>query len=97
MIPVQVFSCKICKIFKDTYFEEHLEATTSDVSKNGDKRVNILLVRYDFGESGLVGSGVMIVIGTFPVQILQGTRLDSKNLTTFRSPIGRSKIDEKSF
>ena len=48
MIPIQVFSCKICKIFKNTYFEEHLEATTSDVSKNGDKRVNILLVRHDF-------------------------------------------------
>ena len=25
--PTQVFSCKICKIFKNTYFEEHLQTT----------------------------------------------------------------------
>ena len=27
--PTQVFSCEICEIFKNTYFEEHLRTTTS--------------------------------------------------------------------
>ena len=27
--PAQVFSSKICKIFKNTYFEEHLRETAS--------------------------------------------------------------------
>ena len=27
--PTQVFSCKICEIFKNTYFEEHLQTTAS--------------------------------------------------------------------
>ena len=30
--PAQVFSCKICKIFKNTYFEEHLRMTASEIS-----------------------------------------------------------------
>ena len=25
--PTQVFSCEICKTFKNTYFEEHLQTT----------------------------------------------------------------------
>ena len=29
--PTQVFSCKYCKIFKSTFFEEHLQATASAV------------------------------------------------------------------
>ena len=28
--PTQVFSRKICEIFKSTYFEEHLRATASE-------------------------------------------------------------------
>ena len=28
-----VFSCEICEIFKNIYFEEHLRATASKVSK----------------------------------------------------------------
>ena len=28
--PTQVFSCKICKIFKNTYFEKHLQTTASE-------------------------------------------------------------------
>ena len=27
--PTQVFSCEICEIFKNTYFEEHLRTTDS--------------------------------------------------------------------
>ena len=27
--PPQVFSCKYCEIFKNTYFEEHLETAAS--------------------------------------------------------------------
>ena len=27
--PTQVFFCKICEIFKNTYFEEHLRTTAS--------------------------------------------------------------------
>ena len=30
--PTQVFSCGICKIFKSTYFEEHLRTTASETS-----------------------------------------------------------------
>ena len=26
--PTQVFSCEICEIFKDTYFEDYLRTTT---------------------------------------------------------------------
>ena len=33
--PTQVFSCKICEIFKGTYFEEHLQTTAcNDSQKN---------------------------------------------------------------
>ena len=28
----QVFSCEFCKIFKNTFFTEHLWATASDIS-----------------------------------------------------------------
>ena len=28
--PTQVFSCNVYEIFKNTYFEEHLEETVSD-------------------------------------------------------------------
>ena len=28
--PTQVFSCEICEIFKNTYFEEHLRTTASE-------------------------------------------------------------------
>ena len=27
--PTQVFSCEICEIFKNTYFEEHMRTTAS--------------------------------------------------------------------
>ena len=27
--PTQVFSCKICKTFKNTYFEEHMRTTSA--------------------------------------------------------------------
>ena len=27
--PTEVFSCEICEIFKNIYFEEHLRTTTS--------------------------------------------------------------------
>ena len=27
--PTQVLSCEVCKTFKDTYFEEYLQTTTS--------------------------------------------------------------------
>ena len=27
--PAQVFSCEVCKIFKNTFFTEHLQATAS--------------------------------------------------------------------
>ena len=27
--PTQVFSCEYCEIFKNTYFEEHLQTTAS--------------------------------------------------------------------
>ena len=29
LTPAQVFSCEICKIFKNTYFDEHLRTTAS--------------------------------------------------------------------
>ena len=28
--PTQMFSCEICKVFKNTYFEEHLQMTASE-------------------------------------------------------------------
>ena len=28
--PTQVFSCKICEVFKSNYFEEHLRMTASE-------------------------------------------------------------------
>ena len=30
--PTQVFSCKDCKIFKNTYFEKHLRTVASTVA-----------------------------------------------------------------
>ena len=30
---VQVFACEICKTFKNTYFEEHLQMTASSFMK----------------------------------------------------------------
>ena len=32
--PTQVFSCEICKIFKNIYLEEHLPTTVSDPEYN---------------------------------------------------------------
>ena len=32
--PTQVFSCEICKIFKNTYFEEHLRTAASVLSSS---------------------------------------------------------------
>ena len=32
-VPTQVFSCEICEIFKNIYFEEHMR-TTSSVSES---------------------------------------------------------------
>ena len=32
--PTQVFSCGICKIFNNTYFEEHLQTTASQTCSN---------------------------------------------------------------
>ena len=29
--PIQMFSCEICEILRNTYFEEHLRTTTSKV------------------------------------------------------------------
>ena len=34
--PKQVFSCEICKIFKNTYFAEHLRTAASDGSKSDE-------------------------------------------------------------
>ena len=34
--PIQVISCKICKIFKKNYFEEHLRTTASGGGSSGD-------------------------------------------------------------
>ena len=31
----QVFSCKICEIFENIYFEEHLQITTSEYDMRG--------------------------------------------------------------
>ena len=28
--PTQLFSCEICEIFKNTYFEEHIRRATSN-------------------------------------------------------------------
>ena len=28
--PAQIFSCEICRIFKNTYFQEHLQTAASD-------------------------------------------------------------------
>ena len=30
LAPTQVFTCEMCKIFKNTYFEEHLRTITPD-------------------------------------------------------------------
>ena len=30
VLPTQVFSCEYCKIFKNTYFEEHLRTAASE-------------------------------------------------------------------
>ena len=34
--PTQVFSCEICEIFKNTYFEEHLWMAASTIKKSID-------------------------------------------------------------
>ena len=32
--PTQVFSCDICEIVKNIYFEEHLQTITSNICRN---------------------------------------------------------------
>ena len=32
--PTQVFSCQYCEIFKNTYFEEHLQTTATYILQN---------------------------------------------------------------
>ena len=40
--PTQVFSCDYCKVFKNTYFEEHLQTVASVCSKDLLKYHNCL-------------------------------------------------------
>ena len=35
--PTQVFSCEICEIYKNTYFEEHLRTTASEKRNQYEK------------------------------------------------------------
>ena len=40
--PTQVFSCEICKIFKNAYFEAHLPTTASGIINTSLKNVKFL-------------------------------------------------------
>ena len=35
-IPIQVLSCEISEIFKNTYFKEYLPSTASDIHNNNE-------------------------------------------------------------
>ena len=39
----QVLSCKICKLFKSNYFEEHLSTSASKVYLEGDSNTGVFL------------------------------------------------------
>ena len=41
--PIQVFSCDYCKVFKKTYFEEHLRTAASVYSKDLLKYKNCVI------------------------------------------------------
>ena len=41
--PTQVFSCEYCEIFKNTYFEEHLQTAASKGSIKNNSSVLIPL------------------------------------------------------
>ena len=41
--PAQVFSCEYCKIFKNTYFEEHLLTAASDFTTTENSRKPLVL------------------------------------------------------
>ena len=43
--PTQVFSCDYCKIFQNSYFEEHMQTTTSD-SYKASVNCWFLLIQY---------------------------------------------------
>ena len=43
--PTQVFSCDFCKIFQNSYFEEHMQTTTSD-SYKASVNCWFLLIQY---------------------------------------------------
>ena len=40
--PTRVFSCKICEIFKNTYFEEHLRTAPSESTMKKELSIGIL-------------------------------------------------------
>ena len=42
--PTQVFYCEICEFFKNTYFEEHLRRTASEMRQDlGAHKIRIIL------------------------------------------------------
>ena len=45
--PTQVFSCEYCKIFKNTYFEEHLRTAASGFTGFRDFPSNIYLFKFN--------------------------------------------------
>ena len=41
--PTQVFSCKYCEIFKNTYFEEYLQTATSRITRKRQKALDLYI------------------------------------------------------
>ena len=45
--PAQAFFCEICKVFKNTYFEEYLQTTASENTDNANVSESIKTSRTD--------------------------------------------------
>ena len=42
--PAQVFFCECCEVFKNTYFEEHLQAAASDSYKKWEREKQVVFI-----------------------------------------------------
>ena len=78
----QDFSCKICKIFKNTHFEEHLRTTAS--GKNCSKRFRKIHIKAPLSEAFLIKLLTYNVGSTVESNSVTGLNESNKNIVDIR-------------
>ena len=79
--PTRVFSCGICEIFKNTYFNEHLQTTVSESCSNFT-RTALFLIIYTSGSNWYICFSSCIIIYSFVWQLSLFTTIDTAIIRT---------------